>query len=308
MNSISAGASPAPIALFTYNRPEHTRRTLEALKANSLAAKSDLIVYSDGPKHESAREKVAATRALLADISGFRSVTRVFRDTNMGLARSIIAGVSDVVERCGSVIVLEDDLVASPHFLKYMNDALSCYAAEEKVACIHGYNFPMADKLPETFFVRGGDCWGWATWKRAWKVFQPDGRISLSELKRRKLTRQFDHDDTYPFTRMLSDQIKGRNDSWAVRWHVSIFLAEKLTLYPGKTLVKNIGNDGEGTHCGDNSHFDGEPTAHEVVVGGITIRESETAFRAFSTFYKELYPKTPFLKKVLRKLNLGKQT
>jgi hypothetical protein len=219
------------------------------LKANPLAAQSDLFVFSDGPKNADAAAGVAQVRELLKGLTGFRSVTVAERERNFGLAASIISGVTDIVSRHGAVIVLEDDLVTSPHFLRYMNDALELYRDREEVASIHGYIYPVEGALPETFFLRGADCWGWATWKRAWELFEPDGAKLLARLRDGKLTKAFDRDGSYEYTRMLEDQISGRNDSWAVRWYASAFLADRLTLYPGRSLVQNIGMDALGTHC-----------------------------------------------------------
>jgi GT2 family glycosyltransferase len=182
----------APITLFVYNRLNHTRQTVEALLRNELAAESEFFVFSDGPRSETDREKVLAVRSYLKTINSFKKVAVIERDKNFGLAESIIAGVTEIVNRYGRIIVLEDDMVTSPYFLKYMNDALEIYKDEEKVISIHGYIYPVRDKLPETFFLRGADCWGWATWKRGWDLFDPDGRKLLEQLQKRNLTRTFD--------------------------------------------------------------------------------------------------------------------
>ena len=237
----------APIALFVFNRLEHTRQTIDALQKNVLADQSDLIIFSDAPKTEAKYEAVREVREYIHQIDGFKTVTIVERPINLGLANSVIDGVTSVVNRYRRVIVLEDDMVTSIYFLQYMNDGLNQYEKNEDVASIHGYVYPI-DGLPETFFLRGADCWGWATWKDKWAMFEPDGIRLLDELKRRNLTKRFDFNSTYFYSKMLADQISGKNNSWAVRWHASAFLNNKYTLYPGKSLVLNIGNDGSGTH------------------------------------------------------------
>lgn len=266
-------SEPAAIALFVYNRPWHTKQAIEALQKNKLAKESDLIIFSDGPKGEG-RESVVANqisavggqktdhrqpitdyriqevREYIRTITGFKSLRIVERERNLGLANSIISGVTEVVNKYGKIIVLEDDLVTSPYFLQYMNDALNLYENEEKVISIHGYVYPI-EGLPETFFLKGADCWGWATWKRGWDLFEADGKKLLTQLKEKKLLKRFDFDEAYPYTKMLKDQIEGKNDSWAIRWYASALIHDKLTLYPGKSLVKNIGTDSSGTH-GDN--------------------------------------------------------
>jgi len=161
----------APIVLFVYNRPWHMRQTIEALQKNELAEVSELFIFSDGPKSEADKEKVLEVREYIKTIPGFKSVTLIKRERNIGLAQSIITGVTDVINRYGRIIVLEDDMVTSPYFLKFMNEALEFYKDAEKVVCVHGYIYPIEAKLPETFFLRGADCWGWATWKRGWDLF-----------------------------------------------------------------------------------------------------------------------------------------
>ena len=246
--------SLAPIALFIYNRPWHTQQTVEALQKNELANESELFIYSDAAKNEQASESVNAVREYIKTINGFKEITIILRDKNWGLADSIIDGVTEVVNKYGKIIVLEDDLVTSPYFLKFMNEGLTMYENEDKVASIHGYIYPI-DNLPNTFFIKGADCWGWATWKRAWDVFEPNGQKILDELKSRGLEKGADFNNSYGLTQMLKDQIKGKNNSWAVRWYMSAFLKDMLTLYPGKSYVQNIGDDDSGTHCGVSDIF-----------------------------------------------------
>jgi hypothetical protein len=276
----------APIALFTYNRLWHTRRTIEALRANEWAAVSDLTIYSDGPKRPEDREKVAELRAYLRNIDGFKTVSLVTREENLGLARSIISGVTETVARSGKVIVLEDDMVTSRFFLQYMNQGLDLYQSDENVASIAAYIYPVADRLPATFFLRGADCWGWATWKRAWDLFEPDGSKLLLELQTRGLTRSFDLDGTFPYTRMLRRQIEGRNDSWAIRWYATTFLKGNVTLYPGTSLLHNIGNDGEGTHSRKTAKFDVSLADSPVLLKALHAAENAEAALAVRRYFR----------------------
>ena len=245
----------APVALFVYNRLSHTRQTIEALRANAPAGGTDLIVFSDGPKDRESEAAVREVRQYIGSVTGFRSVRIVERPVNLGLANSIISGVSSVCGEFGRAIVMEDDLITAPTFLRFMNDALDFYAAEERVGSVHGYWYPVGRRLPETFFLRGASCWGWATWSRAWRLFEPDGKKLLAELQQRRLTRLFDLDGAITYTKMLRNQIAGRNNSWAIRWHASMFLADRLQLSPGSSLVNNIGFDGSGTHCAKSDAF-----------------------------------------------------
>lgn len=276
----------APIALFVYNRPDHARRTIDALKQNALAQDSDLFVFSDAPKNAAAERAVAEVRKYIGEVSGFKSVTLVERSTNFGLAKSVIDGVGSICNEYGTVIVLEDDLLTTPYFLQYMNDALCEYESSEEVISIHGYIYPTGYELPETFFLRGADCWGWATWKRGWDQFQPDAEKLLAALLEKKLGRAFDFGGNNDYMGMLRDQISGRVNSWAIRWYASAFLANRLTLYPGVSLVQNIGNDDSGTHSEATDQFKVELSNREPQVGGIAIEQSELAWQAVAAYFK----------------------
>ena len=287
----------APVVLFAYMRPDHLRRTVESLRANPEAAKTALTVYCDAPKRPEHQVGVDAVRNYVEGIDGFASVRRVYRERNLGLARSIVSGVTEALQASDRVIVLEDDLLLSPHFLRFMNDGLACYSDDERVASIHGYWYPVQQQMPETFFLRGADCWGWATWQRAWRAFELDGRVLMGQLREKRLTREFDCDGTYPFTRMLQGQIDGRNDSWAVRWHASSFLLDRLTLYPGRSLVDNIGHDGSGTHCAAESTFSIDVAREPVVVQRIPLEVSDLARDAQADFFRRT--QDPLWRKVL---------
>lgn len=240
----------APILLFVYNRPAHTRRLVESLLRNAEAAGSSLFIYSDAPRDESVRPAVDEVRRYVRSIRGFDRVEVVERTENWGLARSIIDGVSTALQRFDRVIVLEDDLVLSPYFLRFMNEALETYKDEPRVGHIQACDFTQNPSLPDTFLIKWTGSWGWATWRRAWKHFNPDGQALLDELERRRLTRTFDFDGAYRYTRMLRRQVEGKNNSWAIRWNASLFLADILSLNVGRSLVQNTGFDGSGTHCG----------------------------------------------------------
>lgn len=239
-----------PIALFAFNRPKHFKRTLAALTANELANESDLYIFCDGPRNVEESKLCAQVTKIAHGATGFKNVTVYQQRKNRGLAPSIIEGVTSMVAAHGQVIVLEDDLITSPYFLRYMNDGLTVYANSPKVASIHGWCFPhMIPNTPQTFFLHGADCWGWATWKRAWDIFEPDANKLLAELKQKNLIEEFDLEGSYRYSTMLKQAARGEISSWAVRWHASTFLADMYTLYPGHSLVHNIGMDNSGTHC-----------------------------------------------------------
>ena len=277
----------APIVVFTYSRLLHTKRTVESLLDNHLVNDSDLIIYSDAAHSPDKQKAVDDVRAYLATIKGFRSVTIKHRIINYGLSKSIIQGVTEVLQQSDRVIVLEDDMVTSPYFLTYMNEALKRYVDDDRIASIHGYVYPVNQLLPKAFFIQGADCWGWATWRRGWAIFNQNGQYLLDELKRRKLVRTFDYNGAYPYLEMLKAQIEGRNDSWAIRWYASAFLAGKLTLYPGRSLVHNIGNDNSGTHCGDSEVFDTELSKTSICLDNIKVVSSKEARKAFEKYFRQ---------------------
>lgn len=280
----------APIALFTYNRLLHTRQTVESLARNELARESELFVFSDGPRSESDREQVDSVREYCRTIAGFKKTIVIERDRNRGLAGSIIAGVTEIVNLSGKIIVLEDDMVTSPFFLRFMNDALEFYKDEERVISVHGYLYPLCDRLPETFFLRGADCWGWATWKRGWDLFEPDGRKLLKELQERRLEKLFDLNGAHAYTRMLKWQARGALDSWAIRWHASAFLRGKLTLYPGRSLIANIGLDASGSHCSPTDRFDVALADRPVKIGAVAVEEHPGARLALEQYFLTTRP------------------
>ncbi len=290
----------APILLFVYNRPAHTREALRSLAANAPAAESDLFVYSDGAKGGADKDDVAEVRRVVRETRGFRSVHVVERERNMGLAANIMDGVTATVNSRGRVIVLEDDLVVAPHFLQFMNDALETYKDEPRVGHVHACDFTQDPSLPDTFLIKWTGSWGWGTWARAWKLFNPDGKALLEELRRRGLTRTFDFDGHYGYTRMLRRQVEGKNDSWAIRWNASLFLADVLSLNAGRSLVRNDGFDGSGTNCGGGNLYRSELHTGSLPVERISPTEECAAARAaFSRYYART---NSFMAKAVRRL------
>ncbi|HWW42773.1 glycosyltransferase [Pedobacter sp.] len=274
----------APIALFVYNRPKHTERTLKFLQQNELAAESRLFIFSDGPKTPSDQEKVQELRDFLKTVDGFRSVEIIERKENMGLANSIIAGVSRLVKDYGQIIVFEDDLISSPHTLTYFNEALNLYRKEEKVMHIGAYMYPLKDKqLPESFFYRAATSWGWATWERAWQHFEPNIDVLLKQFDAPKRN-AFSIEKTMNFWKQMQDFKKGRNNSWAIRWYASIFLKGGLTLNPAQSLVNNIGHDGSGIHSGINDIYNVVINPKPVKAFPTEIKENPEAYEAIKYF------------------------
>jgi hypothetical protein len=276
----------APIALFVYNRPDHTRRTISYLQKNVLADESRLFIFSDAAKTDDDKTKVEHVRQLINDISGFKSVKVIARNENLGLANSIISGVSQLVNEYGNVIVFEDDLLSSPFTLQYFNEALTRYADEEKVMHIGAYMYKLTDKtLEQTFFFRAATSWGWATWARAWKNLEPDVDVLLKQFDKKK-TDQFSIEGTMNFWKQLEGFKAGKNDSWAIRWYASIFLKGGLTLNPSTSLIQNIGNDGSGVHSNKEDMYQVQIAQKPVSQFPSEITENPQAFQAIKTFLK----------------------
>jgi GT2 family glycosyltransferase len=276
----------APIALFVYNRPEHTRRTIKFLQQNLLADESRLFIFSDAAKDSSQQVFVNEVRDIIKQVDGFKSVELIERETNLGLAESIIDGVSMLVSEYGKVIVFEDDLISSAYTLQYFNDALIRYQNEEKVMHIGAYMYPLkAENLPETFLYRAATSWGWATWDRAWKDFEPDINKIIDRFDRKKRL-EFSIDGTMNFWKQIIEFKSGRNNSWAIRWYASIFLKGGLTLNPSKSLINNIGHDGSGIHSGLNDIYHVIINPVPVTSFPEKIEENEEAYLAIKEFLK----------------------
>ncbi|PTL33958.1 glycosyl transferase [Prevotella sp. oral taxon 376] len=277
---------PAPILLFVYNRPQHVKRGLASLLQNAETGNSELYVFSDAARSAADEDAVRQVREIVRGTTGFKQVHIIERAENWGLARNVIDGVSTVVNRHGRVIVLEDDLVVSPYFLRFMNEALETYADEPRVGHIQACDFTQDTTLPDTFLIQWTGSWGWATWQRAWTHFNPDGRELLRQLEERRLTRRFDFNGTYGFTRMLRRQTKGKNNSWAIRWNASLFLKDILSLNVGRSLVSNEGLDGSGTNS-----LSGDPYVSRLWMKPLEVKkispveENEAARSAYERYY-----------------------
>lgn len=237
----------APIVLFVYNRPQHTAMTLKSLAENPLAKDSVLYVFADGPKTEATTEdknKIKETRALFKDLSGFKEVVLTEKEKNEGLAASVIAGVTKTINRHGAVIVVEDDLVVSPHFLDFMNDALNLYKNFPNVYSVTGFMFPIESKLEKTVLLPYISTWGWATWKSKWEAMDTNMPDKALIKQNPFLLSRFNLAD-YDYAGMLDLT----NKSWGIKWYYSIFIRNGLSVFPTRSLVSNIGFDGSGENC-----------------------------------------------------------
>lgn len=291
----------SPILLFVFARPEHTKRTLDALAMNVLAGESDLIVYSDAARNEKEAVFVNQVREIVLNAQGFRTVTVIERQSNYGLARNIIEGVTDICKQYGRVIVLEDDLVTSPEFLTFMNDALDHYEHEKKVWHISGWNYPIdVDQLGDAFFLRVMNCWGWATWGNRWEYFEKDTEKLVSEFDK-KMIREFDLNDSGVFWSQVLLNHQNKINTWAIYWYATIFKNGGLCLNPAISYIDNIGHDGSGTHGSRSSDiYSATLNMSRTNIFPSQLIENELAIKKIISFYKDIKP--TILKRVQNKI------
>jgi len=245
----------APIVLFVYNRPWHTRQTVEALQQNELANDSELFIFSDGAKDKMATKHVNDIRDYIRTIDGFKKIEIIERDKNIGLANSIISGVTKIINKYGKVIVLEDDLISSNKFLAFINQALDWYSDENNIFSVSGYNFPI--QIPSNYKYDGycsyrSMSWSWGTWldkweKADWEV--KDYNEFVIDKNAKKLFNRGGDD----LTDILKLQMNGKIDSWSIIWDYTHFKHNAFSFCPVKSKIYNIGFDGSGVHSSNNN-------------------------------------------------------
>lgn len=279
------------VALFVYNRLDHTKQTVEALLSNEVNSLV-LYVFSDGPKAKDG-QAVSEVRSYISTIRGFERIHLVERHQNVGLARSIIEGVTQVLQEYEAVIVLEDDLIVSTSFIPYMIDALSKFRNEPRVMSIAGYNYPIFSdgdtNVGDAYFLKFTTSWGWATWASAWSHFNKNPEELLRSFSRAEV-RDFNFNGSENFWRQVSLNKRGVIDTWAIFWYATVFREGGLTLFPKKSLVRNIGHDGSGTNCGVSDRFDVELLPSSVSLGQLSVEENLYARRSLERFFRESRP------------------
>ena len=292
----------SPIVLFVYNRPDHTRQTIEALQKNELAKESELFIYSDEAKNDDARKSVDEVRKYIEKVDGFKKVTIIKREKNWGLANSIIDGVTKIVNEYGKIIVLEDDLVTSPYFLKFMNEALEFYERDDKVWHVSGWNYPIdTNDLDDVFLWRLMNCWGWATWANRWEYYEKDVNKLIASFTKRDIEK-FNLDEVENVWGQVLANKKNKINTWAVFWYATIFKHSGLCLNPSKTFVINIGHDGSGVHCGDNDAYKHNELCLNKSFKFINdTQENIIALERIKSFYKS--QKKPFFARAINKLS-----
>lgn len=238
----------APVALFAYERLEHLKKTVAALQANYGAAETELYVFSDGARHHNL-DRIKTVRRYLHSLNGFKRIQIFERDHNMGLAENIKAGISHVFMKHDRIIVLEDDIVTSPNFLLYINAALRFYAHNDKVGHINAWSYPLAEKSSEDFyFLDIMNCWGWATWKDTWSLFNDNPVYWVNAMSYFEKN-QVDLNGSGEFWPQVQSNIRGKKNTWAIFWYLSLFENDLFSLTPRTSFCQNIGHDGSGENC-----------------------------------------------------------
>ena len=236
--------SKTPVAIFAYNRPDHIQSALSSLANCSRRSDCHLVIYCDGSKTPAQEAGVAATRDVVREWALRLDAEVIERGENLGLARSIVSGVTEQCQKYGRIIVVEDDLIVSSNFLYYMLQALDRYQDNAKVYQISGFMYPISHPTsPDAFFLPLSTTWGWATWERAWQIFNWDAGKALDQLNDPKMSLRFDLDGSYPYTAMLRQREEAHNDSWGILWYYAVFQASGLVLHPRQSLVWNGGFD-----------------------------------------------------------------
>ena len=292
----------APIVLFVYNRPNHLRQTVQSLQKNKLVKASELFIYSDAPKNEQAVKYVNEVRDYIKTINGFKNVTIIERKKNWGLANNIIDGVTTIVCKYGTIIMLEDDLVLSPYYLMYMNKALDYYREKKKVWHISGWNLPIdRTGLPDTFLVRVMNCsGGWATWSDRWQYFERNFSKIVSGFSKEDIY-HFNLEGSKKFWKQVKDNINGNLSTWAIFWYATIFKNQGLCLNPSHSYVKNIGHDCSGIHCLDGDYKDNLSISQKPSITFVEkIEESSLAVEKIIDFYNS--NKKSLLVRTIKKL------
>lgn len=251
----------APVVLFVYNRPFHTEQTLNALASNIEAVDSELYIFCDGVKIGASIEDVNninLVKKIVRNENRFKKVNLIIREYNIGLANSILNGVTEVVNKCGKIIVLEDDIVVTKDFLYYMNKSLHIFKNNKNVFHINGFNNEsnLQFLLNDYYFLNFMSCWGWATWRDRWSQLNLDFNYFYDKLLiDEKAMSRFNYGKTLSFDNQLEANIKGEIKTWAILWYATVNFNKGLCLTPKYSLVNNIGMDGSGVHCSENVFY-----------------------------------------------------
>jgi hypothetical protein len=300
----------APVILFAYNRPELLQQTLNCLSVNKLAGECNLYIFCDGPRnnaHDSELKRIENVRKISKSVDWAADLQVIESGINKGLAKSVIDGVSIIIDKYEKAIVVEDDVLLSPYFLQFMNDALNAYVDNEKILSIGSWTYFVGKKTGrENFFLRYPDSIAWATFKRSWELFEKDSSSLLNKLRQKNLMDRFNGGLKQPyFEKMLMDQINGKIDSWAIRWTATSVLYGKLNLYPSISLSKHVGFVENATHEAHSHDYNKmlELSNEPIPVSAIPTEESVRHFELWKKFIQREFISSSSLKsRIVRRI------
>lgn len=278
-----------PVLVVGYNRPGHLSRCLESLSLNPQFSKHQIFIYLDGPLNNDVLSACLETKLVAQEFSIQNANVAVrSKSRNSGLGEFILSAIDEVLADSNEVIVVEDDLILNSHFLEFCSWGLKEYVHDLSVGSISGFSLPIHINQ-SNYFIRGADCWGWATWKDRWIDFERDGQALLDELRKRRLQRVFDLDYSYQYTHMLERQVEGQTNSWAIRWHAHNFLRNRLVLYPSESLVINTGNDGSGTNMGNTDVYNTRMTQKRPILERVDVAENLLARQKLIDYFRRQF-------------------
>ena len=278
----------SPVVLFAYNRLDHTIKCIEYLKNNYLCEKTILFIVSDGPKNENDKKSVDEVRGYLHQVKGFKKVNIIERKKNYGLAHNIVSGITQIINHYGKIIVLEDDIITSPYFLIYMNNALNRYEKQFEVMSVSGYVPPIdVNSLPDYYFMPWFDCWGWGTWKDRWRLFEKKPKKFIKESNLSFIHRVNVNGSSPDMWSTLIDNYRGKRNTWAIFYFASICKANGFVLYPKYPYAKNIGFDGSGENCDNGYIYEVDLNRDYKENLPINLSLDKEAMKAFSEFNRK---------------------
>lgn len=294
--------SHAPIAIFAFNRPNHLANCLQSLERCVGLENSEGIIFIDGARNDQEAIVVSLTVGVALKFSSKYNFRVEERQENFGLAKSITTGIDEMFSLSPKLIVIEDDLILARGFLDFMNKGLSRYENNSSVASISGYQYPIEKELHTSVFLKGADCWGWATWRDRWEQTSFSGKELLDQIRTKKLANEFNLEESNNYVDLLEKQILGEINSWAILWHASMFLQNRLSLYPPYSLVSNEGGDGLGTHFGSTQLYAQKISDEMDFSFPSSIEQSEEYREALIEFYQKNFKNFTFSQRVLGKL------
>jgi len=294
--------SQAPIAIFAFNRPNHLANCLQSLERCVGLENSEGTIFIDGARNDQEADVVSSSVGVALKFASKYKFRVEARQENFGLAKSITSGIDEMFSLSSKLIVIEDDLILAKGFLDFMNKGLSRYENNSGVASISGYQYPIERELHTSVFLRGADCWGWATWKDRWEQTSFSGKELLNQIRTKKLANEFNLEGSNNYVDLLEKQILGEINSWAILWHASMFVQNRLSLYPPYSLVSNEGGDGLGTHFGNNQLYSQKISDEMDFLLPSSIEQSEEYRDALIEFYQKNFKRFTFSQRILGKL------